>query len=63
MSEMNRTTGSTDAELDDDWGDPFPRTTPRFPATVFSIRELSWLAFNGRVLNSRKTNRYRSSNE
>jgi polyphosphate kinase len=50
MSETNPTTGSTDAELDDDWDESRPANDASLPSDRFFDRELSWLAFNGRVL-------------
>ncbi|MUH53963.1 MAG: RNA degradosome polyphosphate kinase, partial [Actinobacteria bacterium] len=50
MSETNPTTGSTDAELDDDWEESPPANDASLPSNRFFDRELSWLAFNGRVL-------------
>ncbi len=50
MSEKNPTTGSTGAELDDDWGESLPPNDATLPRNRFFDRELSWLAFNGRVL-------------
>ena len=43
-------TGSTDAELDDDWDSDELVRDATLPDDRFFDRELSWLAFNQRVL-------------
>jgi polyphosphate kinase len=50
MRDPNAITGSTDAELDDDWEATLPVSDASLPADRFFDRELSWLAFNRRVL-------------
>ena len=50
MRDPNAITGSTDAELEDDWEATLPADDASLPADRFFDRELSWLAFNRRVL-------------
>lgn len=50
MRDPEDITGSTDAELDDDWDNDEPVRDATLPDDRFFDRELSWLAFNQRVL-------------
>lgn len=50
MRDPNDIAGSTDAELADDWEGDEPVVDASLPADRFFDRELSWLAFNRRVL-------------
>lgn len=50
MRDPNDIAGSTDAELDDDWEGDAPVSDGTLPDDRFFDRELSWLAFNRRVL-------------